>query len=40
MRKLRWMHGKGKKERISKMVGVALIEDKLRGDDLRWFGQV
>ncbi|KAL7217344.1 hypothetical protein ACSBR1_029108 [Camellia fascicularis] len=43
MRMLRWMCGKTRQDRIRNQciwewVGVALIEDKLRENQLRWFG--
>ena len=45
MRMLRWMCGKIRKDRIRNanifdMVGVALIEDKLRKNRLGWYGHV
>lgn len=40
MRILRWMNGniQNKNEYICKQVEVALIEDKMRENRLRWFG--
>ena len=42
---LRWMCGKTKmnkvrNEDIRNLVGVALIEDKMRENRLRWFGHI
>ena len=45
MRKLRWIYGETRKDRvrnehIRERVGVAPIEDKLRENRLKWFGHV
>jgi len=45
MRMLRWMSGftlryRIRNEHIHEMVGVALVEDKIRESHLRWFGHI